>query len=165
MKRGVDFEHVVVESLKRLRGLDIVREGGPGDAGVDFGGWWRLSSSVVVGVVGQCKCLSRPIGPSVVREMEGSLSSYVSHSTSPLLGLIVSSAGFSRSCQWSASRSVMPLFLIHTDATTGHWINAIPNDRMSKLLPQMTVATALDKDNRRHPVLLWNGEEMISKKQ
>ncbi|KAK9452736.1 hypothetical protein V1511DRAFT_506828 [Dipodascopsis uninucleata] len=72
---GTLYEYTVLDALGRL-GIDLKRQGGTGDKGIDLRGCISIANRPAVPVVVQCKAEKKKPSPRYVRELEGSLSSY-----------------------------------------------------------------------------------------
>ena len=112
----------------------IVRVGGKGDQGIDLRARWHLASSPSSSshqhphlhpVIVQCKAESSRIGPSTVRELEGTLAAqHPSPSSSsapqPHIGLLVALSGFTEAAIRHARSSARPLALLHLEPVRDH---------------------------------------------
>lgn len=69
---GTHYEYTTQTALERL-GMSLKRIGGKSDYGIDILGTWPLPSATLpLKVLIQCKALAKKMGPSQVRELEGS---------------------------------------------------------------------------------------------
>ena len=91
------FERLCQQLLHATGIQDMVVRGGPGDGGIDGTGRLRIGL-VSFQVAFQAKRWKGTVGPDVVREMQGSMTSDVEH------GTIISTGRFSRQAQSEAQR-------------------------------------------------------------
>lgn len=112
---GDDFEQLIAALLHRdgYRRIDV--QGGCGDGGIDITAETPDRSGTVAI---QCKRHSRNIGVSYVREMIGAL-----HDLAPCLGLVVTTAEFSKPAKDTAQRA--GILLIGRERL-GEWMNGTP---------------------------------------
>ena len=130
-ERGTAYECFCLQYLYAISpsqsGAYFRRSGGPHDEGQDLVGWWTLSapssrdskvglseSSSRLRVIAQCKADAKPIGPHIVRELEGTLASHSSEDA-PTIGLLFSSSGFTEGAQSGAAGSTQRLALFHLE--------------------------------------------------
>lgn len=141
--RGNAFEERSLKVLQDNLSMSLKRVGGKSDGGVDLQGWWWLppvidtTPSVTDGsssdiqeerrrlrVFAQCKAEKKKFSPNYVREMEGVLYRYTSHSETGILNkaahskylhvaLLVSESAFTTSTLLRAQSSPVPFFLLH----------------------------------------------------
>ncbi|KAL4399633.1 hypothetical protein ACI68E_004016 [Malassezia pachydermatis] len=134
--RGAAYEMACLHTLTPWLSMRLHRTGGAGDRGIDLQGWWDVpqvaqstSTCGSVRVLVQCKAEKKAIGPSVVRELEGTTfraicenqgraadlatSLPASSVTTPVLGLLASFSGFSKQAILHARSSRVPLLLLH----------------------------------------------------
>lgn len=94
--------------------MQLILSGGAGDQGVDMRGSWKLDN--LRDVIIQCKCHGKPVGPAVVREMEGTAAYYESDGRHPVLSVICAKTGFSKASWKRALSSRFPLLLLHLES-------------------------------------------------
>lgn len=111
--RGRKYELACHQLLQNHLAMRLTRSGGAGDQGVDLRGSWKLKQAC--DVIVQCKHYAKPVGPSTVREMEGTASYYDSVCGPPLVSIICSRSGFSPASWKRAIASRVPLLLLHLD--------------------------------------------------
>ncbi|TNY17475.1 hypothetical protein DMC30DRAFT_106692 [Rhodotorula diobovata] len=141
---GTAFERATASYLAhaaQFRLESLVRVGGAGDKGVDLRGRWQpaplldspassqqsphLSSDTAYPVIVQCKAEATAVGPSTVRELEGTLVSQPqprrasSQPTTalapPHIGVLVALRGFTAAAARHARASTLPLALVHLE--------------------------------------------------
>lgn len=129
--RGTRFELLCQNLLRQMFGMDLERTGGAGDKGVDLRGWWTLPAPTNlqqekrIRVLAQCKCQDeggKKMGPVLIREVEG----VVHRASSPVhpssdrveavVGIILSSSGFSKQALLQVRSSTVPLVAVHVKA-------------------------------------------------
>ena len=117
--------------------MPLLLVGGANDNGIDLRGIWRPfanlttlsgrspSSDKSYAVIAQCKCYSKKLGPSVVRELEGTATTYLQiagenhlESVLPLLAVLLSRSSFSEKCIARATASSTPMLLLHLQEFT-----------------------------------------------
>ena len=86
--RGRNFELHAINVLKRI-GLQLTHCGGAYDKGVDFRGYWNLSNTNQLKVVGDCKNFKIACGPVYVRSLSGTLD----REPEDTIGILVSRKG------------------------------------------------------------------------
>jgi len=116
---GTLYEEACLRFLAGHLRMPLRRVGGANDNGVDLMGSWQLDDGRLASYdcVAQCKHYKKKLGPSVVRELEGTLS-YFNPSTDreiPLLGLLLSRSPFTVKTIERATASQSPLWLLHLD--------------------------------------------------
>ncbi|PKI82585.1 hypothetical protein MVES1_003865 [Malassezia vespertilionis] len=144
--RGTAYELACLHKLQTWLGMCIYRTGGAGDRGIDLCGWWsplvlrseaRTSIHDRMRVLVQCKAEAKPVGPGIVRELEGTLIRAVwdklvpleavalpgaeedvpiAARDAPLLGVLTSVSGFSKHALLHARSSRIPMLLLHLAA-------------------------------------------------
>jgi hypothetical protein len=124
------YEYTVLLALARL-GFALERVGGKDDAGIDLQGRWRLpsiSSSMNsigaqaeldadyeqrdVPAIVQCKSLSRPASPSIVRELEGSLIAAPQRLYREGIGILAAPREATKGVREAMMRSKVPLAFV-----------------------------------------------------
>lgn len=117
VKRGLNYEKQCRQFLQSHLAMRLTVSGGPNDQGVDIRGSWTLQAlrSVIV----QCKHYNKPVGPAVVREMEGTAAYYELNGTLPALSVICASSGFTQASWKRALASRFPLLLLHLQTANG----------------------------------------------
>lgn len=137
--RGTRYEHLCLEVLRQMFGMELERTGGAGDRGIDLRGWWvpkaaadQEHSRQRIRILAQCKCQDeggKKMGPVLIREMEGVMLRNASSTTTPpfdsdsqdqtqvedapLAGVILSSSGFSKQALLQVRSSNVPLVAMH----------------------------------------------------
>lgn len=120
--RGTAYEHACLSLLRSWLKMDIYRTGGAHDQGRDLCGWWSpyatnetdAHAHERIRVIAQCKAESRALGPSVVREMEGTLLRATWEAkTTALVGVMASHSGFSKQAKMYMRSSRLPLMFLH----------------------------------------------------
>ena len=138
--RGTAYEQASLRVLQGWLRMSVYRTGGANDSGMDLCGWWaphRLSNKshaysqdqAKTRVIVQCKALAKPVGPSIVRELEGTLIRAVWNkfepcsdafdlediqpTEAPLIGVLTSLSGFSKQSMLQAQSSRLPMLLLH----------------------------------------------------
>lgn len=112
---GDDFEQLIAELLHRdgYRRIDV--QGGCGDGGIDITAKAPdLSTTVAI----QCKRHARNVGVAYVREMIGAI-----HDLAPCLGLVVTTAEFTKPAKDTAQRANI---LLIGRSRLGDWMNGTP---------------------------------------
>lgn len=113
---GTHFEYTVASALSAL-GFDLRRVGGKSDRGIDLLGTWTVPSSPdsPLRVVLQCK-VSKATGPSLVRELEGTvLSAPVGWRGPGALGFLVADRAASKGIVEGILHSRVPIGFIACD--------------------------------------------------
>ena len=141
--RGTQYELACLQTLERWLRMQVYRTGGANDRGMDLCGWWAphalqarrdteaapLSAADRMRVIVQCKAEAKPAGPSIVRELEGTLvravwdkfqpsemhtsAAPLSAHEAPLVGVLATLSGFSKQAMIQARSSRLPLLLLH----------------------------------------------------
>lgn len=139
--RGTAYERACLGALQDWLKMQLYRTGGKNDGGMDLCGWWAPWSDEAGGashdarlpsalrVIVQCKAEAKPAGPSIVRELEGTLaraawnqwipsqenthSLPVAPNEAPLVGILATLSGFSKQALLQARSSRLPLVLVH----------------------------------------------------
>ena len=131
---------------------DVRRSGERGDLGRDLVGSLPTPRGQAR-LVGQCKATRAPVGPGVLRELEGALARDATVDT-PALGVLFAIAGFSKGTLRGARASSRPLLLVHLtsaraladsaqadllgdDADTPTLVSALENPAARQLLGDM----------------------------
>lgn len=149
--RGAAFENRSLTLLQTHMSMSLRRVGGKSDGGVDLQGWWWLpdcgtsarSPRRRLRVLAQCKAEKKSMGPNYVREMEGVLHRYASHTMNrdiqdlethnqlraeaedahrqhdlgyPAIALVISESRFTPATMLRAQSSPVPFFLLHLPA-------------------------------------------------
>lgn len=115
---GTHFEYTVASALSAL-GFDLRRMGGKSDRGIDLLGTWTVPSSPdsPLRVVLQCK-VSKATGPSLVRELEGTVLSAPAGWRGPgALGFLVADRAASKGIVEGILHSRVPIGFIACDRT------------------------------------------------
>ncbi|KAJ3092532.1 hypothetical protein HK102_006084 [Quaeritorhiza haematococci] len=141
--RGTEFERLIKLCLGAY-GMELSRVGGAGDQGVDLRGSWTLlrpntnspTTNVLLPLFVQCKRYSKPVGPSTLRELEGtafretSLSSTSGSTSSNLLsytpytvGILACTNGMSSQAldQFQSSRAALAFAVLSEDTIRKHY--------------------------------------------
>ena len=109
---GTFYEHLCAVSLARaLPSLQLRPRGGAGDGGVDLEGTFSSSPALA-----QCKCTSAGAGAGAVRALLAAVRARArapALRAPPALGLLFSSAAFSRPAVHAAFAADAPLLLAH----------------------------------------------------
>ncbi|WFD21226.1 hypothetical protein MCAP1_003487 [Malassezia caprae] len=121
--RGAAYELACLRTLKSWMGMQLYRTGGAGDCGVDLRGWWSPEpvGAEAYRVLVQCKAEKRPVGPAIVRELEGTLlrAGWVGQQTQAaetLFAILASASGFSKQSLLHMRASPLPMLLLHLAA-------------------------------------------------
>jgi HJR/Mrr/RecB family endonuclease len=111
--KGRIYEQACQRYLHEELAIEARACGGAGDQGIDLRGTWKTPR--VHNVIIQCKHYSKKVGPSTVREMEGSVSSYSVNGSShaSVLSIICAQSGFSEAAWKRATASQFPVLLLH----------------------------------------------------
>lgn len=108
---GTHYEYTVLASLSRYA-LSARRVGGASDYGIDLLGSWSLPSlPSPLSVIVQCKAGTQRIGPSLIRELEGSFAGAPPgwRDPHPVLALLVTEKPATKGVRDSLSRSSWPM--------------------------------------------------------
>ena len=177
--RGTAFELLCGEVLSSVFGMELERSGGAGDRGIDLRGWWDLPDQRIR-VLGQCKCQDvggRKMGPVLVREMEGVLHRAQTTGEQRVLGVILSSSGFSKQALIHAKSSQLPMVLAHVEAeqsprpppasaSASRCLGIVWNDALDSLLhTRFEIRWLRSSANGGRPVLYHEGKKYISKRK
>lgn len=114
VKSGRIYEVMCRQFLQSHLSMHLTLCGGAGDQGVDIRGSWKLDD--LHDVIIQCKHYGKPVGPAVVREMEGTAAYYESGGRHPVLSVICAKTGFSKASWKRALSSRFPLLLLHLES-------------------------------------------------
>ena len=114
VKSGRIYEVLCRQFLQSHLSMQLTMSGGAGDQGVDIRGSWKLHD--LHDVIVQCKCYGKPVGPAVVREMEGTAAYYESGGLHSVLSVICAKTGFSEASWKRALSSRFPLLLLHLES-------------------------------------------------
>jgi hypothetical protein len=107
---GTHYEYTTALSLMRL-GLSLLRVGSKNDAGIDLIGHWVLAPvSEPLPVIIQCKARKISVGPSHIRELEGSFRGIPPNwKGKPVLGLLVTTLKATKGTLDAMARSPWPM--------------------------------------------------------
>ncbi|KAJ8117495.1 hypothetical protein OPT61_g1312 [Boeremia exigua] len=107
---GTHYEYTTALSLMRL-GFSLLRTGAKNDAGIDLIGHWVLAPlNEPLPVIIQCKARKCTIGPSHVRELEGSFRGIPPDwKGKPVLGLLVTTLKATKGTMDALARSPWPM--------------------------------------------------------
>lgn len=107
---GTHYEYITALSLMRL-GFSLLRTGAKNDAGIDLIGHWVLAPlSEPLPVIIQCKARKCTLGPSHVRELEGSFrGTPPGWRGKPVLGLLVTTLKATKGTMDAVARSPWPM--------------------------------------------------------
>ncbi|EGG25108.1 hypothetical protein DFA_03354 [Cavenderia fasciculata] len=136
---GTEFEKLVIEQLSQF-GFKLNRVGGAGDKGIDLNGVWEFGETTF-NVIVQCKKLKKKVGPSVLREMESTLSRFIEKSGTTgnkSIGLIASYSQFTDNVQMEID-SFQPPIIICQIYEQG-LLSFMMNRSARHLLPKLTIA-------------------------
>ena len=107
---GTHYEYTTALSFMRL-GFSLIRTGKKNDAGIDLIGHWVLAPlSEPLPVIIQCKARKCSVGPSYVRELEGSFRGIPPDwKGKPVLGLLVTTLKATKGTMDAIGRSPWPM--------------------------------------------------------
>ncbi len=107
---GTHYEYTTALSLMRL-GFSLLRTGAKNDAGIDLIGHWVLAPlSEPLRIIIQCKARKCTLGPSHVRELEGSFGGIPPDwKGKPVLGLLVTTLKATKGTMDALARSPWPM--------------------------------------------------------
>ncbi|KAJ4335619.1 hypothetical protein N0V87_006013 [Didymella glomerata] len=107
---GTHYEYTTALSLTRL-GFSLLRVGSKNDAGIDLIGHWVLAPvSEPLPVIIQCKARKISVGPSHIRELEGSFRGIPPNwKGKPVLGLLVTTLKATKGTLDAMARSPWPM--------------------------------------------------------
>ncbi|KAF2621859.1 hypothetical protein BU25DRAFT_353421 [Macroventuria anomochaeta] len=107
---GTHFEYTTALSFMRL-GFSLLRTGAKNDAGIDLIGHWVLAPlSEPLPVIIQCKARKCSVGPSHIRELEGSFRGMPPDwKGKPVLGLLVTTLKATKGTMDAIARSPWPM--------------------------------------------------------
>lgn len=137
--RGTAYELSCMHMLETWLGMAMYRTGGANDRGMDLCGWWTPPTppgarpvAPQLRIAVQCKAKRQPLGPVIVRELEGTLfratwdaappsvslpdgehGGPVTPSGAPLVGVLAALNGFSKQAILQARTSRLPMLLLH----------------------------------------------------
>ncbi|KAH6687932.1 hypothetical protein F5X68DRAFT_133611 [Plectosphaerella plurivora] len=164
---GTHYEYTVGLSLARY-GLTARRVGGPSDFGIDLLGTWSLPSQPQpLRVILQCKGGTQKIGPSLIRELEGSFVGAPPgwRAPSKVLAFLVSEKPATKGVRDSLGRSSWPMGYISC-SRDGLIKQMIWNRRAEENGLEgigVSVRHAVDADQPAHLVLTWDGKHLLPK--
>ncbi|RKP07157.1 hypothetical protein THASP1DRAFT_31029 [Thamnocephalis sphaerospora] len=160
-ERGYLYENTALQALRHIR-IHAELCGGAGDRGVDLRGHWYLPAGGTrvaetrLPIVGQCKRLSRVLGPMAVRELAGVAM------RDRALGLLISASGFSQQAmrEWRGSKA--PLVLVDLPADALEFSALTWNDAAAEQLRGLVVGRrALPKNGQLTTVLYYYGVPVV----
>ena len=107
---GTHYEYTTALSFMRL-GFSLLRTGAKNDAGIDLIGHWVLAPlNEPLPVIIQCKVRRSSVGPSHVRELEGSFRGIPPDwKNKPVLGLLVTTLKATKGTMEAIARSPWPM--------------------------------------------------------
>ncbi|KAJ0310091.1 hypothetical protein COL5a_009733 [Colletotrichum fioriniae] len=110
---GTHYEYTVSSTLAQY-GIHAIRVGGASDQGIDLLGTWSLPSRAEnLKVIIQCKGGAQRVGPSIVRELEGSfIGAPVGWRGEGVIAFLVSEKSASKGVRESLGRSRWPMGFI-----------------------------------------------------
>uniref|UniRef100_A0A7S3LID6 Restriction endonuclease type IV Mrr domain-containing protein n=1 Tax=Aplanochytrium stocchinoi TaxID=215587 RepID=A0A7S3LID6_9STRA len=172
VQEGYAFEKTTRDVLLK-HGFILNHRGGPNDAGLDFEGFWRVKHNEIknIPVALQCKKKKKRVGVAHIRELEGSLVDYCkarspTHSTSEgwdvihVLGVFVSSSGFTLQSQRQCLNSALPLMLVDLN---GDRVEDILLSRKAKvLIPNLIVTKQRTLDKKNVVFILYDDDVIMS---
>jgi RRG7 (Required for Respiratory Growth 7) protein len=164
---GTHYEYTVGLSLARY-GLAVRRVGGPSDFGIDLLGTWSLPSQPQpLRVILQCKGGTQKIGPSLIRELEGSFVGAPPgwRAPSKVLAFLVSEKPATKGVRDSLGRSSWPMGYISC-SKDGLIKQMIWNRRAEENGLEgvgVSVRHAVDAGQPAHLVLTWDGKQLLPK--
>lgn len=109
--RGQSYEKACLAYLKDVWQMDLARNGGAGDQGIDLIGSWDIGHRLDVLV--QCKHYRKKVGPNTIREMDGTAAHFTSHPHKGVVSIVCASSGFSDASWQRAAASKFPMLLLH----------------------------------------------------
>ncbi|EPZ32929.1 hypothetical protein ROZALSC1DRAFT_30628 [Rozella allomycis CSF55] len=140
--RGSCYENVVASKLKDLS-FELTVTGKSGDKGIDLKGFWALQSEKIPIAV-QCKCTSKPISVSVLREFEGALCTY--QVINPI-GIIAVTTRPTKSAIEYMMSSRLSLMYLCIDYY-GNFFSCLMNPKFCQALPELTVLQPIAFDSK-----------------
>lgn len=107
---GTHYEYTTALSFMRL-GFSLLRTGAKNDAGIDLIGHWVLAPlSEPLPVIIQCKARKCSVGPTHIRELEGSFRGVPPEwKRKPVLGLLVTTLKATKGTMEAIGRSTWPM--------------------------------------------------------
>ncbi|KAK7441662.1 hypothetical protein CaCOL14_007845 [Colletotrichum acutatum] len=110
---GTHYEYTVSSTLAQY-GIHAIRVGGASDQGIDLLGTWSLPSRAEnLKVIIQCKGGAQRVGPSIVRELEGSfIGAPVGWRGEGVIAFLISEKPASKGVRESLGRSRWPMGFI-----------------------------------------------------
>eukprot|EP00128_Syssomonas_multiformis_P012686 Colp12_sorted_trinity150504_noHs@8175 len=150
VEKGRAFEELTIASLTKLN-FTLERCGGRGDGGIDFEGTFA-GHAAVIKVLGQCKCLAKPVHPAVVRELIGVVSAH-----EQTLGIVASSRGYTKASVSAMLGSATPTALITVDPVSGDIVHA----QLNKAAGLLVSVSVFSSTGQRAP-LMWMGTALGS---
>lgn len=157
------------ESVRRMLavfGMELTKVGGRGDQGIDLQGVWSLDASFNPKVIVQCKNVSKPASPVLMRELEGTMiRSFTSTQASPIqktIGIFASPMVPSDACMNQLRRSPFPLLYIKTKtASEDIWMEGVFSSFVfQKDFPQIStvLSRSLSSIESKRFLLYFNNE-------
>jgi hypothetical protein len=142
--QGTQFERAVATALEGMGGFTVLRCGGAGDRGVDLRA--RLTPPGIPVLV-QCKLVTSPLGPRVIRELEGT--ALAALPTGPGLALLVSNAPCTPRSKQALMASRLPMGAVVFAAGVAsepqqqqqHFASILLNPAAQSAWPGLVVAT------------------------
>lgn len=173
---GTHYEYTVASALSRY-GISARRCGGASDFGIDLLGTWALpvppvppaspssspSSPRPLRVIVQCKASSRNIGPSVIRELEGSfVGAPVGWRGAGVLAFLVTQGTATKGVRDSLGRSNWPMGFI--SCSGGGLVRQVLWNRRAEEEGLDGIGIGLryspDNDSEAHVVLTHQGKHL-----
>jgi hypothetical protein len=157
------------ESVRRMLGfvgMELIKIGGRGDQGIDLHGVWSLDASFNPKVIVQCKNISKPASPVLMRELEGTMMrSFTIAQASPVqktIGIFASPMAPSDACMNQLRRSPFPLLYIKTKMENADiWMEGVFSSFVfQKDFPQIStvVSRSLDWIENKRVLFYYNNE-------
>jgi hypothetical protein len=144
---GKAYEAVCAKLLAKELAMPLALRGGAHDAGVDLAGTWRPLQAGPYPVIAQCKHYAKKVGPSVLRELEGTASIYgqaAEPTMKPVLALLLSSAGFTPASINRAKASNICMMLLHLEMIEDEELASDPTYACRGALPNRAFEDAFD---------------------
>jgi hypothetical protein len=180
---GTAYELASLAFLHSSFRMSLERVGQANDGGVDLRGWWDLEAFARdagrLRVYVQCKAERRPLGPRIVRELEGTLlrrtaaDAGTEHtvnqadtlpSSFPVVGALCALSGFSTQALIYFNSSPLPMLLLHI-IDNNHCSKALFNKALQRTVDgRLTVEWLRDLQTGEKPVLCWDGSIVSNQK-
>ena len=151
---GTAYERHASAVLRSI-GLAMRQTGGKDDAGIDLQGVWHLSPSKSLSAIAQCKRVSRPCGPSIVRELEGVLTRQPEDAVAMLVSTMPASDA-ARTALLGSLHAMLFLQIVEDSDTALK--QALGSRELTKRWPELLITCSRSANPwEQRPVFMYDG--------